>query len=293
MYEDTIVENIQKAVEAALLGSNASRTYFTQSLLPGATTPGVASAAAAAASADGNDGKKPLREDSSARKGKEPTVYENRMVRTDSKARTLESFLQVVQRAKSTTSAPPNESDAMEMVTTTNLVDENSTTIVTTTDTGAGTTTVRERKAPEKECSDASEDLEFAAGVALDLVEVPPVPASVPSTEKPSPEMTKTKATPVKEPVQSTLEGVLQKRKAIDVEEDDDEMEGDGPTSKRTRTLDAPPPPTTTTTNTATTSTTVKAGRPRRKVLLESILQLRAEAKSAEHSGKSSPKGKF
>ena len=39
LHEDMIVESIQKAIEEKLLGCNASRTYFTQALLPGATVP--------------------------------------------------------------------------------------------------------------------------------------------------------------------------------------------------------------------------------------------------------------
>ena len=39
LYEDMIVEAIQKSVEEKLLGSNVSRTYYTQALLPGATVP--------------------------------------------------------------------------------------------------------------------------------------------------------------------------------------------------------------------------------------------------------------
>ena len=43
LHEDVIVESIQKAVEERLLSCNASRTYFTQALLPGATAPVTAS----------------------------------------------------------------------------------------------------------------------------------------------------------------------------------------------------------------------------------------------------------
>jgi len=39
LHEDVIVESIQKAVEDRLLSCNASRTYFTQALLPGAAVP--------------------------------------------------------------------------------------------------------------------------------------------------------------------------------------------------------------------------------------------------------------
>lgn len=39
LHEEAIIEAIQKAVEEKLLGSNESRTYFTQALLPGAAVP--------------------------------------------------------------------------------------------------------------------------------------------------------------------------------------------------------------------------------------------------------------
>lgn len=34
LYEDSIIEAIQKVVETTLLGSNESRQYYTQSLIP-------------------------------------------------------------------------------------------------------------------------------------------------------------------------------------------------------------------------------------------------------------------
>ena len=43
LHEDVIVESIQKAIEERLLSCNASRTYFTQALLPGAAAPVTAS----------------------------------------------------------------------------------------------------------------------------------------------------------------------------------------------------------------------------------------------------------
>ncbi|XP_058831959.1 DNA mismatch repair protein Mlh1 isoform X2 [Topomyia yanbarensis] len=39
LHEDEIVEQIKEAVERALLGANASRTFYTQALLPGASNP--------------------------------------------------------------------------------------------------------------------------------------------------------------------------------------------------------------------------------------------------------------
>ena len=37
LHEEAIIEGVQKTIETKLLGSNSSRTYFTQALLPGAT----------------------------------------------------------------------------------------------------------------------------------------------------------------------------------------------------------------------------------------------------------------
>ena len=39
LHEDLIIEDVQKAVDERLQGCNASRTYFTQALLPGAAGP--------------------------------------------------------------------------------------------------------------------------------------------------------------------------------------------------------------------------------------------------------------
>lgn len=39
LHEEAIIEAVQKAVEEKLLGSNSSRTYYTQALLPGAPEP--------------------------------------------------------------------------------------------------------------------------------------------------------------------------------------------------------------------------------------------------------------
>ncbi|KAL1380731.1 hypothetical protein pipiens_013978 [Culex pipiens pipiens] len=49
LHEDECVEKIKEAVERALLGGNASRTFYQQALLPGASAPAVTAADAAKA----------------------------------------------------------------------------------------------------------------------------------------------------------------------------------------------------------------------------------------------------
>ena len=39
LHEDAIVEGIQSSIDAKLAGANASRTFFTQTLLPGSSLP--------------------------------------------------------------------------------------------------------------------------------------------------------------------------------------------------------------------------------------------------------------
>ncbi|XP_037321227.1 DNA mismatch repair protein Mlh1 [Pungitius pungitius] len=87
LHEDSVIESVQKHVESKLLGSNSSRTYFTQTLLPGLSVSG------------GGEAKSPS--------GAEPgdRVYAHQMVRTDCRAQKLDAFL----RPKET---PPPDPDA-------------------------------------------------------------------------------------------------------------------------------------------------------------------------------------
>ncbi|KAM6956701.1 DNA mismatch repair protein Mlh1 [Aplochiton taeniatus] len=78
LHEDCIIESVQKHVESKLLGANSSRTYFTQTLLPGLSVSG-SSEAKASSSATG---------DASER------VYAHQMVRTDHRTQKLDAFLQ-------------------------------------------------------------------------------------------------------------------------------------------------------------------------------------------------------
>ncbi|XP_051508036.1 DNA mismatch repair protein Mlh1 [Myxocyprinus asiaticus] len=76
LHEDCIIESVQKHIESKLLGSNSSRTYFTQTLLPGLSV-STSTVKASGSSADSQE-----------------HVYAHQMVRTDSKAQKLDAFLQ-------------------------------------------------------------------------------------------------------------------------------------------------------------------------------------------------------
>ncbi|XP_061140917.1 DNA mismatch repair protein Mlh1 isoform X3 [Syngnathus typhle] len=77
LHEDSVIESVQKHIESKLLGSNSSRTYFTQTLLPGLSVCGageVKSSNTASESAE--------------------RVYAHQMVRTDCRVQKLDAFLQ-------------------------------------------------------------------------------------------------------------------------------------------------------------------------------------------------------
>jgi hypothetical protein len=56
LHEDAIIECIQQSLSEKLLGANASRTFFTQTLLPGAAEPTAAGAGAGAGAGSGGAG---------------------------------------------------------------------------------------------------------------------------------------------------------------------------------------------------------------------------------------------
>ncbi|XP_060896599.1 DNA mismatch repair protein Mlh1 [Labrus mixtus] len=72
LHEDAVIECVQKQVESKLLGSNASRTFFTQTLLPGPS---------------GVEVNPCSRSESSER------VYAHQMIRTDCRSQKLDAFL--------------------------------------------------------------------------------------------------------------------------------------------------------------------------------------------------------
>ncbi|XP_066100726.1 DNA mismatch repair protein Mlh1 isoform X2 [Saccopteryx bilineata] len=100
LHEDSILERVQQHVEGKLLGSNSSRMYFTQTLLPGLAGPSgeaVKPTTGAAASAAPSSGDK---------------VYAYQMVRTDSREQKLDAFLQPVSKAGQPQATVPEDSTA-------------------------------------------------------------------------------------------------------------------------------------------------------------------------------------
>uniref|UniRef100_A0A674KDV9 DNA mismatch repair protein MLH1 n=1 Tax=Terrapene triunguis TaxID=2587831 RepID=A0A674KDV9_9SAUR len=89
LHEDSILECVQQHIESKLLGSNSSRMYFTQTLIPGvecSSTEVVKSAASSSFTAKGTGDK----------------VYAHQMVRTDSRDQKLDAFLQPINKPLST-----------------------------------------------------------------------------------------------------------------------------------------------------------------------------------------------
>nr|XP_056713622.1 DNA mismatch repair protein Mlh1 [Euleptes europaea] len=86
LHEDSILERVQQHIESKLLGSNSSRMYFTQTLLPGIT-------------ASSADVVKPA-SSSSANQGTGDKVYAHQMVRIDSRDQKLDAFLQPANKSK-------------------------------------------------------------------------------------------------------------------------------------------------------------------------------------------------
>uniref|UniRef100_A0A4W3IC65 DNA mismatch repair protein MLH1 n=1 Tax=Callorhinchus milii TaxID=7868 RepID=A0A4W3IC65_CALMI len=85
LYEENIIERVQQHIESKLLGSNSSRTYFTQTLLPGSSIASDEIVKPSTASAAQDSGDK---------------LYAHQMVRTDSREQKLDAFLQPVCRAQ-------------------------------------------------------------------------------------------------------------------------------------------------------------------------------------------------
>ncbi|XP_030350066.1 DNA mismatch repair protein Mlh1 isoform X8 [Strigops habroptila] len=89
LHEDSILERVQQHIESKLLGSNSSRMYFTQTLLPGADC-------------SSSEVVKPAANSSAAAKGASDKVYAHQMVRTDSREQKLDAFLQPANNPLST-----------------------------------------------------------------------------------------------------------------------------------------------------------------------------------------------
>ncbi|XP_032038725.1 DNA mismatch repair protein Mlh1 [Aythya fuligula] len=89
LHEDSILERVQQHIESKLLGSNSSRMYFTQTLLPGAECSSCEVVKSAA-------------NPSAATKGSSDKIYAHQMVRTDSREQKLDAFLQHMNNPLST-----------------------------------------------------------------------------------------------------------------------------------------------------------------------------------------------
>ncbi|NWZ23632.1 MLH1 protein, partial [Asarcornis scutulata] len=89
LHEDSILERVQQHIESKLLGSNSSRMYFTQTLLPGAEC-------------SSSDVVKSAANPSAATKGSSDKIYAHQMVRTDSREQKLDAFLQHMNNPLST-----------------------------------------------------------------------------------------------------------------------------------------------------------------------------------------------
>ncbi|XP_053324252.1 DNA mismatch repair protein Mlh1 [Spea bombifrons] len=95
LHEDSIIEKAQQHIESKLLGSNSSRMYFTQTLLPGA-------------SISASEVIKPLA-GSSQKPGEK--VYAHQMIRTDAKDQKLDAFLQPLSRSLPSTALGSQNSE--------------------------------------------------------------------------------------------------------------------------------------------------------------------------------------
>uniref|UniRef100_A0A250Y541 DNA mismatch repair protein MLH1 n=1 Tax=Castor canadensis TaxID=51338 RepID=A0A250Y541_CASCN len=86
LHEESILERVQQHIEGKLLGSNSSRMYFTQTLLPGLAGPSgeVVKCTTGVTSSSSGSGDK---------------IYAYQMVRTDSREQKLDAFLQPMSKA--------------------------------------------------------------------------------------------------------------------------------------------------------------------------------------------------
>ncbi|XP_041533078.1 DNA mismatch repair protein Mlh1 isoform X4 [Microtus oregoni] len=102
LHEESILERVQQHIEGKLLGSNSSRMYFTQTLLPGLAGP------------SGEVVKPTTGVASSSTSGSTDKVYAHQMVRTDSRDQKLDAFLQPVSRALASQPQDPVQGDRTE-----------------------------------------------------------------------------------------------------------------------------------------------------------------------------------
>ncbi|GAB5576974.1 DNA mismatch repair protein Mlh1 isoform X1 [Prionailurus iriomotensis] len=100
LHEDSILERVQQHIESKLLGSNSSRMYFTQTLLPGLAGP------------SGEVVKSTMGVPPSSTSGSGDKVYAHQMVRTDSREQKLDAFMQPVSKAQPQAVVPEDGPEA-------------------------------------------------------------------------------------------------------------------------------------------------------------------------------------
>ncbi|XP_050702936.1 DNA mismatch repair protein Mlh1-like [Eriocheir sinensis] len=88
LHQDEVVGAVQRCVEARLLGSNASRTFYTQALLPGA-----GSLPPPPSSEEGKNNNNKNNNNNSNRDKDREKVYAHQMIRTDSREQKMDKFL--------------------------------------------------------------------------------------------------------------------------------------------------------------------------------------------------------
>ncbi|KAL7976830.1 hypothetical protein Chor_008779 [Crotalus horridus] len=99
LHEDSILERVQQHIECKLLGSNSSRMYFTQTLLPAITAPSTEIVKSTKSSAiQGNE-----------------KVYAHQKIRIDSRDQKLDAFLQPVNKTKTVELAVTEPEDNSNM----------------------------------------------------------------------------------------------------------------------------------------------------------------------------------
>ncbi|XP_066922059.1 DNA mismatch repair protein Mlh1-like [Clytia hemisphaerica] len=99
LHEEAIIESIQKCVETKLLGSNESRQYYTQSLIPKMLSAGVDCPVADIVQGNQSDKNNNANEGESEKK----KLYAHQMVRTDAREQKIEAFFPYKAQVKSPT----------------------------------------------------------------------------------------------------------------------------------------------------------------------------------------------
>ncbi|XP_046884803.1 DNA mismatch repair protein Mlh1 isoform X2 [Hypomesus transpacificus] len=154
LHEDCIIESVQKHIESKLLGSNSSRTYFTQTLLP---RPSVSSDVKPSTSSTAESSER---------------TYAHQMVRTDCRAQKLDAFLLPKEKAASASQAsvepvsrpqpPAQDTDEMDDADMLEALEEQETSSEPRPGTSSDTLDDYSRKRPRVAQKEKQEDLTAA-----------------------------------------------------------------------------------------------------------------------------------